>query len=95
MNKNSWENLYRLSQLRQRIDKIDERIIQLLNERFSICSNLAGLKRQLGLGLIDLDRQNEVLKHVVKLSNSEFADLNKLAFSTIMVLSSICQLKID
>ena len=82
-----------LSSLREDIDKIDEKIVKLLNERFSCCEKIAKLKKSSGLRLVDLNRQAEVLSHVASCSIRDYVDLNKLVFETIMVLSSVAQLE--
>lgn len=87
------EEIDEIEKLRRIIDEIDCRIAHLLNERFDVCVKIASLKKRKGLKIINLNRQDVVLKRVASFSKPEFVELNRIVFSTIMVLSSAEQLK--
>ncbi|HOT98275.1 MAG TPA: chorismate mutase [bacterium] len=53
-----------LSSLRQEIDRIDEQIVDLLNERATLAQEIGTLKGSTGLSLRDKRREDEVLYHV-------------------------------
>jgi chorismate mutase len=53
-----------LDDLRQRIDALDERLVELLNERASCAMHIGDIKRRLGLDVYQPDREAEVLGHV-------------------------------
>lgn len=50
--------------LRERINKVDEQLVMLLNERASIALRLGDLKAQSGRGMYDPDRERSVIEHV-------------------------------
>ena len=53
-----------LDQLRQKIDELDERLVELLNERASCALRIGELKQALGLEIYQPDRESQVLGHV-------------------------------
>jgi len=50
-----------ISDLRLTIDDLDDRIIQLLNERARVAQQIGSLKKQEGLNVLDSDREAAVL----------------------------------
>ena len=53
-----------IDQLRQRIDELDERLVELLNERASCALRIGEIKQTLGLEIYQPDRESQVLGHV-------------------------------
>jgi chorismate mutase-like protein len=53
-----------IDELRRRIDQLDERLVELLNERANCALEIGKLKRTLGLEVYQPDREAEVLRHV-------------------------------
>lgn len=53
-----------IDELRQRIDQLDERLVELLNERAHCALEIGKLKHTLGLEVYQPDREAEVLHHV-------------------------------
>ena len=53
-----------IDELRQRIDQLDERLVELLNERAHCALEIGKLKQELGLEVYQPDREKEVLHHV-------------------------------
>jgi len=49
-----------INELRQKIDKIDDKIVQELNERTKIVLEIGKLKAQAGLEIFDSQRENEI-----------------------------------
>jgi chorismate mutase-like protein len=54
----------RLDELRQRIDALDEKLVELLNERASCAMRIGDIKQQLGLDVYQPEREAQVLGHV-------------------------------
>lgn len=54
----------KIDRLRQRIDELDERLVELLNERASCALQIGEIKQALGLEIYQPDREAEVLSHV-------------------------------
>lgn len=50
--------------LRRRIDELDERLVELLNERATCALRIGEMKQQLGLEIYQPDRESQVLHHV-------------------------------
>ncbi|RKY56253.1 MAG: hypothetical protein DRP93_01800 [Candidatus Neomarinimicrobiota bacterium] len=49
-----------MDKFRKKIDKIDEQLIKLLDERMELAFELGKLKKFAGRGVIDADREEEV-----------------------------------
>ncbi len=55
-----------IRQLRQRIDEVDEQILQSLNRRAEICRSIGLVKERHGIPIQDFPRENDVYIHVRK-----------------------------
>ena len=53
-----------IDDLRRRIDALDERLVELLNERASCALRIGEMKQQLGLEIYQPERESQVLSHV-------------------------------
>jgi chorismate mutase len=53
---------------REEIDKIDEQLIALLNQRSQCAIEIGRIKRELGLPVYSPSREAEVISHVIALS---------------------------
>ena len=53
-----------IDELRRQIDQLDERLVELLNERAACALDIGRLKQTLGLEVYQPDRESEVLQHV-------------------------------
>ena len=53
-----------IDELRQRIDRLDEKLVELLTERANCALQIGKLKHDLGLEVYQPDREAEVLHHV-------------------------------
>ena len=52
-----------IDDLRRRIDELDERLVELLNERAACALEIGKLKHALGIEVYQPDREAEVLQH--------------------------------
>ncbi|MFQ6115626.1 MAG: chorismate mutase [bacterium] len=59
----------KISQLRKRIDEIDEQILRFLKERIDICKNIGTIKREHGLPVKDPHRENEQYARITELAS--------------------------
>jgi len=74
-----------LSELRKRIDKIDEEIVELLKERLELAQKIGKLKEEKGVQTFDLTREKQVIKRVLELNKGVFPeDTLKLVYSEII-----------
>ncbi len=55
---------WRMRELRDRIDALDEQIVALLNERASCALEIGEIKRAIGLAIYQPGREKDVLDHV-------------------------------
>jgi chorismate mutase len=53
-----------IDELRRRIDQLDEKLVELLNERAHCALEIGKLKKTLGLEVYQPEREAEVLHHV-------------------------------
>lgn len=53
-----------IEELRQRINQLDEKLVELLNERAHCALEIGKLKQALGLEVYQPEREAEVLRHV-------------------------------
>src|SRR5262249_7927364 len=53
-----------LDDLRDDIDRVDEVLVRLLNERARVACEIGKLKKELGIEVYQPDREKEVLAHV-------------------------------
>ncbi len=61
-----------LAELRERLDRIDERIVALYEERMAICSEVADYKIATGKKVLDKTREAEKLRAVRALTHNDF-----------------------
>lgn len=55
-----------LTHLRKRIDQVDRRILQLLNERAEVARQIGEVKRRRGLPIFDGKREMDVLRRLTR-----------------------------
>jgi chorismate mutase len=53
-----------IDQLRRRIDELDERLVELLNERATCALRIGEIKQALGVEIYQPERESQVLGHV-------------------------------
>lgn len=59
---------------RRRIDEIDRRLVELLNERSRCAIEIGHMKRSLGLPVYQPEREQEILANVERLNPGPLAD---------------------
>jgi monofunctional chorismate mutase len=53
-----------LQKLREKINEVDDQILKALSERAKICKAIGDIKKQQGLSVRDISRENEVYQRV-------------------------------
>lgn len=77
-----------LLEIRNRIDKIDSQLVELLEERLSIVQEVAMFKKQIGKKIFDEVREKEVIdKNIKKVKNKELEYYMKMIMQDIMNVS--------
>ncbi len=81
----------KLSVARHEIDCIDEEIAKLIDKRMSIAKNIAKIKREEGIAVLDENRESAVLENVASLVADECKDAIKSVYKNIMQESKSLQ----
>lgn len=63
-----------VSDWRSRIDEIDCRLLELLNERVKCVLELSPLKRQAGIPILSVQRERDVIDRLKKMSEGQLSD---------------------
>lgn len=63
-----------LSELRERIDEIDENLIKMLNERGEVALKIGKEKRKAGIEITDKGREEDVLRQVKSTNRGPFSN---------------------
>ena len=87
------ETQNKLDELRSKIDKCDNKILNLLDDRFKIALKIGKLKKDKNLLIEHKDRENEILKRLA--NNSDNIDLRHIEniFKKIFKVSKDIQAK--
>ncbi len=88
-------NADKLSDARKEIDCIDEEIAKLIDKRMSVAKNIAKIKREEGIAVLDESRENAVLEKVSSLVGDECKDAIKSVYKTIMQESKNLQIQYE
>ena len=83
-----------LDEIRRKIDDVDERICQLLKERFDLAKEVGELKKVLSLNVENKNRENEVLKAVRMRLPDEYKDYAQKVFELLIEESKDLQNKL-
>ena len=80
-----------LTELRQQIDQIDEKILALFIERMEVSGQIAQVKQAEGKAVFDPQREKEKIAEIERLAGEEWrADAKKL-YTVLMELSRAYQ----
>ena len=58
-----------LEKLRQKINDIDDKLLQLLSKRIKVCKSVGAAKKKKGLPIRDASRENEVYNRIKQKSS--------------------------
>ncbi|MCD6548364.1 MAG: prephenate dehydratase [Thermodesulfobacterium sp.] len=64
----------KLKELRERIDKIDKQIVELLKERIEVAKIIGKIKEDIGYESFDLLREKEILNKILELNQKVFPE---------------------
>ena len=77
-----------LLEIRNRIDEIDSKLVELLEERLNIVEEVAMFKKQTGKKIFDEVREKEVIdKNIKKVKNKDLEHYMKMIIQDIMDVS--------
>jgi chorismate mutase len=60
--------------LRQAIDEIDEKIMELINQRLSLAKQVGDFKKQGDIQITDSDREKEIMNRLLEKNNGPMSD---------------------
>ena len=64
----------KLKNLRKKIDKVNTKIVELLNLRAELSKSIGGLKRQKGVDIYAPDRESEIYKKIIQKNTGPLSD---------------------
>ncbi len=82
-----------LSELRKRIDALDEELVKLFCERMRISSQVAESKRQTGKAVFDPVREREIVRNLTENLDEEMAGYVSALYNTVFEISRARQSK--
>jgi len=76
----------KIEKLRKEIDEVDQKLMNLLLERFSITKKIGQVKTSNSISIDDNDRENNIINHLSNKANNDLrkediADIFKLVFN--------------
>ncbi len=76
-----------LSIIREKINEIDNKIIELWKERMETCLSVAKYKKENELPVFDEEREKELLDRIGNLAGDELNSYSRTLYETIMSIS--------
>lgn len=73
--------------LRNEINEIDNRIIELWKERMELCLSVAQYKKENNLSVLDVEREKELLDRVGNLAGEDLGSYCRELYEKIMEIS--------
>jgi chorismate mutase/prephenate dehydratase len=85
-----------IATLRNVIDGIDEKILDLINQRLLLAKQIGGLKKKAGIQITDSARENEITRRLLNINRGPLSDdgLNNI-FAAIITEGRKIQKKIE
>ena len=84
-----------LEELRVEIDRIDQQMVQLFEERMQVVAEVMAVKKTAGLPILDASREEAVVaKNTARLSDPALADYYERLIRQMMALSREYQAKL-
>ena len=84
-----------LEELRVEIDRIDQQMVQLFEERMQVVAEVMAVKKAAGLPILDASREEAVVaKNTTRLSDPALADYYERLIRQMMALSREYQAKL-
>ena len=63
-----------IGRLRRAIDEIDEKIMELINQRLSLAKQIGDFKKQGGIQITDRNREKEIMNHLLEKNTGPVSD---------------------
>ncbi|MBQ8765569.1 MAG: chorismate mutase [Clostridia bacterium] len=82
-----------LSKIREKINEIDNKIVELWKERMETCLSVAQYKKENNLPVLDAKRETELLNRIGNMAGEELDVYSRVLYDTIMTVSKSYQHK--
>lgn len=83
-----------IQEIRKEIDRVDDQFVKLFNERMHLSAQIAEVKREQDLPVLNVRREREILNEVAAKSDPELANYSQVLYSLIFELSRSYQEKL-
>ena len=83
-----------IQEIRKEIDRVDDRFVKLFNERMHLSAQIAEVKREQDLPVLNVRREREILNEAASKSDPELANYSQVLYSLIFELSRSYQEKL-
>lgn len=83
-----------IQEIRKEIDGVDDRLVKLFNERMHLSAQIAEVKREQDLPVLNVRREREILNEVAAKSDPALANYSQVLYSLIFELSRSYQEKL-
>ena len=84
-----------IEECRSRIDKLDDEILELFQQRMTVAAEIAGLKKASHGAVLDRKREREILLKVFRSSSDNLGKYSVKLFSNLMELSRAYQRELN
>ena len=68
----TWTDVMEIADWRKKIDELDRELVRLLNDRARVVLEIARIKKQTGLAVLDPRREREVFQNIVGANQGPF-----------------------
>ncbi len=82
-----------LSKIREKINEIDNQIIELWKERMETCLSVAQYKKENNLPILDAKRETELLNRIGNMAGEDLEVYSRVLYDTVMTVSRAYQHK--
>ena len=76
-----------LKELREKIDKIDDEMVRLFQERMRVSADIAAYKKENGMAVLDKTRENQKLSDIESKTDDELKSYARALYSFMFELS--------
>ena len=83
-----------LNEIREKIDDIDDRLVELFKERMDMAYKVAEYKKASNTGILNSKREREIINRLTEKAGDEYSTYLKILYNTIFDLSRSYQAKV-
>ena len=76
-----------LQEIRKQLDQIDDQMIDLFSQRMLLVKDVAFYKKEKGLPILDMGRENAILDRLTQRAGKELAPYAKRVYQTLFSVS--------